>query len=566
MYAALHKKVPAALLALALITTAARAELRVESKASPMPDRAVPKYPAGPVRGTLLLGGGVGGDSKEIIEGFLALAGGVKAEIIVATLADKEGKPTHPDAWWRQHPTARVRVLSAKGRADAEAPEFLERLRTATGVWFDNDSVRELISVYGAPLFLQELKALLDRDGVVAGDLAGAQLLTQSALVAGPQDSELDVVAGFGLLPNCIVALREGGPSRIVSNSGGVAVGTTRARLLETMQRYPGRVGLEIQPKSALVVRGRNMASLGIGVDIVLAASEKRPQNVIRLRPFMREDLTALSRAAIARTQPTFPSEDLAKPLVPKGSLVIVGGGGMPAEVTKKFIELSGGEGKAVIAVIPTAGENPIGDVGDVGWLTKAGAKKVVTVHARTRAEANSPELVAKLRECGGVWFGGGRQWRFVDAYEGTAAYDEFHAVLERGGAIGGSSAGATIQGEYLVRGSPIVNTIMMCEGYERGFAFLPGAAIDQHFTQRGRLPDMQNVMKTHPQLFGLGIDEATAIVVRGSEFEVLGQAAVSVFPPTAKTTKTPTTPPTPQSLKAGDKYDLKKFAPVKAS
>jgi len=186
-----------------------------------------------------------------------------------------------------------------------------------------------------------------------------------------------------------------------------------------------------------------------------------------------------------------------------------------------------------------------------------------VTIHARTRAEANSPEIVAKLRECGGVWFGGGRQWRFVDAYEGTACYDEFHAVLARGGAIGGSSAGATIQGEYLVRGSPIVNTIMMCEGYERGFGFLPGAAIDQHFTQRGRLPDMQNVMKTHPQLFGLGIDEGTAIVVRGSEFEVLGQANVSVFPPTPKEAQSPEIH-NPQTLKVGEKYDLAKFMPLK--
>lgn len=558
MHAALHKKFPAAILALTLITAAARAEMRVESKAAAMPERAVPKYPAGPVRGTLLIGGGVG-DSKEIVEGFLALAGGEKAEIVVATLADKSDKPTHPNAWWRQHPTARVRVLAAKGRADAENPEFLERLRKSTGVWFDDDSVRELIAVYGAPLFMQELKALLDRDGVVAGDLAGAQVLSQLALVAGSKDStakdsEVDVVAGFGLLPNAIVATSE--------TDGSPKTGV-RLRLAETMKRYPGRVGFDLLPKSALVVRGRNLASIGAGVEIVLAASEKRPENVIRLRPFMREDLTALSRAAIARTQPTFPADAAAKPLVPKGSLVIVGGGGMPTAVTKKFIELSGGDGKAVIAVIPTAGENPIADVGDVGWLTKAGAKKVVVVHARTRAEANSPELVAKLRECGGVWFGGGRQWRFVDAYEGTACYDEFHGVLARGGAIGGSSAGATIQGEYLVRGSPIVNTIMMCEGYERGFGFLPGAAIDQHFMQRGRLPDMQNVMKTHPQLFGLGIDEGTAIVVQGSEFEVLGQAAVAVFPPTPKDAQAPDVH-TPQSLKAGEKYDLKKFAPVK--
>lgn len=535
---------------LAATPTAIRAAVPVESKSSAAPDRAVPKHPAAPVKGTLLIGGGCG-DVKEIVEAFLELAGGTKAEIVVATLADRDGKPIHPDAWWRQHPSARVRVLQPKTRADAESAATLERLRKATGVWFDDDSARELIAVYGAPLVVQELKALLDRDGVVGGDLRGSQVLSQLALVREAPESAVDVVSGFGFLPSCIIET-------------GNDVGTPKSPLADVMAKYPGRFGLAIENDTALLARGRVLGAIGAGsVNVVLAASESRPVLTSRLRVNMREDLTGLSRAAIARTQPTFPVDKPAAPHVAKGSLVIVGGGGMPESVRKKFIELSGGEGKAVIAVIPTAGENPIGDVGDTGWLTKAGAKKVVVIHARTRAEANSPEIIAKLKECGGVWFGGGRQWRFVDAYEGTACYDEFHAVLERGGAIGGSSAGATIQGEYLVRGSPIINTIMMAEGYERGFAFMPGTAIDQHFTQRGRLPDMQNVKRTHPQLFGLGIDEATAIVVRGSEFEVMGQAQVSVFPPLKKEGGAGELQ-SPQVLKVGEKYDLKKFAPVK--
>src|SRR5205823_10371724 len=99
------------------------------------------------------------------------------------------------------------------------------------------------------------------------------------------------------------------------------------------------------------------------------------------------------------------------------------------------------------------------------------------------------------LREAKGVWFSGGRQWRFVDAYEGTLCEKLFHDVLKRGGAIGGSSAGATIQGAYLCRGNPLGNLDIMAEGYERGFGFLPGTAIDQHFFKRNRLGDMQNLV-----------------------------------------------------------------------
>jgi cyanophycinase-like exopeptidase len=67
-----------------------------------------------------------------------------------------------------------------------------------------------------------------------------------------------------------------------------------------------------------------------------------------------------------------------------------------------------------------------------------------------------------------------------------------------------------------MVRGSVLGNTDMMAEGYERGLAFLPGAAVDQHFTQRKRQPDMTGVMQRFPQILGIGLDEATAIVVRG--------------------------------------------------
>src|SRR5690606_7663818 len=113
------------------------------------------------------------------------------------------------------------------------------------------------------------------------------------------------------------------------------------------------------------------------------------------------------------------------------------------------------------------------------------GVESVGVLHGRHPEEIETPEQLAMLDEATGIWFGGGRQWRFVDAYEGTAIVDRFCDVLRRGGVIGGSSAGATIQGDYLVRGNPLGNTDMMADGYERGFAFLPGVAIDQHFAQR---------------------------------------------------------------------------------
>ena len=75
------------------------------------------------------------------------------------------------------------------------------------------------------------------------------------------------------------------------------------------------------------------------------------------------------------------------------------------------------------------------------------------------------------LRDATGVWIPGGRQWRLVDSYLNTRTHRELQRVLERGGVVGGTSAGASILGSYLVRGSPETNTIVMAPGYEEGFA-----------------------------------------------------------------------------------------------
>ena len=81
---------------------------------------------------------------------------------------------------------------------------------------------------------------------------------------------------------------------------------------------------------------------------------------------------------------------------------------------------------------------------GEFRLFERAGAKNVKVLHTRNRAEADDPTFWEPLKEARAVWFSGGRQWRFVDAYEGTATEKAFHEVLKRGGVIGGSSAGTS--------------------------------------------------------------------------------------------------------------------------
>jgi cyanophycinase len=223
-------------------------------------------------------------------------------------------------------------------------------------------------------------------------------------------------------------------------------------------------------------------------------------------------------------------------------------------EITGRFIQLAGGP-DARIVVIPTAGEDSVyGDSwGGLNWLRAAGAKNIVVRHTRNRAIAETDSFANVIRGAGGIWFPGGRHWRLVDSYLDTKTEREMHALLARGGVIGGSSAGASIQASYLVRGAREGNTIMMAPGYERGFGFLTGVAIDQHVGARNRQLDLQPVVKRFPRLLGLGLDEGTAIVVHGTTAEVIGRGMLYVH---NGRDRTPTDTPY-VTLRAGERFDL---------
>jgi len=244
------------------------------------------------------------------------------------------------------------------------------------------------------------------------------------------------------------------------------------------------------------------------------------------------------------------------------GALLIVGGGQLPPAIVDRFIELAGGK-DAPMVFIPTAEEvDPPRATVENNWLTKAGCTHVSILHTRNPKVADTADFVKPLLNAKAVWFEGGRQWRLVDSYLHTRTEREISNVLGRGGVVGGSSAGATIIGSYLVRGAREGNTVMMAPGYEDGMGFLQNSAIDQHVITRHREDDLNQVIDKHPDLLGIGIDESTAIVVRGDRFEVIGKSKVFIhdagYKPSADGHKWFT-------LDVGDRFDLatrQKIAP----
>ena len=512
------------------------------------PVLAAPPYPPEPAPGPLVIVGG-GTITDAIRNEFIKLAGGPeKAQVVViptaSEKADDEKERENFLKPWKAAGVKEVTLLHTRDHKTADSVEFIKPLATATGIWFAGGDQKKISDAYLGTLTEKELKKRHDAGAVIGGTSAGAMVMSDLMISGGKE--EATTALGLGILPGVVIDSHFSQRKRVPRLAG----------LVEKHREFPG---LGIDESTAIITKdGRFFKIVGEGtVTLCLAKSATKPALTEVQKGAI--DLFAIRRAAHFRAaKEQFPSAVAAVPEVKDGSLVIVGGGGAGPEIWKKFIELAGGP-DAPIVVVASALEDPVPiKIGEVLALEKYGAKNVKQFHTRDRKKADSEDFTAVLQDAKGVWFSGGRQWRFVDSFEGTLAEKRFREVLERGGVIGGSSAGASIQSEFMPRGHPLGNTVMAAEGYERGFGYLPGCAVDQHFFSRKRTQDMTGLMKLYPQILGIGIDEGTAIVVKGTTAEVIGKTKVGFYDYR--------TPPKDGEqdyveVKVGGKYDLRKRA-----
>jgi len=246
------------------------------------------------------------------------------------------------------------------------------------------------------------------------------------------------------------------------------------------------------------------------------------------------------------------------------GTLLVIGGGASDI-FYEKFMELVGGA-EVPIVVIPTAITSDTLTEEDLerfrnSYIEK-GFKQVTVLHTRDREEANSKAFVKPIHDAAGIWFSGGRQWRHADSYLNTRTHKAFFKLLDRGGVIAGSSAGATIQGSYLARGDTRKNTIMMGD-HEEGLAFITNVAIDQHLFARNRQFDMFEILEKRSELLGIGLDEDTGIIVEGDQFTVYGNSYVAIYDGTRWSAERDTIYSLPENsrdfylLREGQKYNM---------
>jgi cyanophycinase len=213
-----------------------------------------------------------------------------------------------------------------------------------------------------------------------------------------------------------------------------------------------------------------------------------------------------------------------------KGKLIVVGGGNMPDSLFEFFAAYCGGKDQPVV-YIPTAtkDEKYIQEGGHLVKFSSRGFTNLSTIHTRDKAKADAPENIALMRKAKGIFFGGGDQDLIAEAYANTQLYKEMLALLDRGGVIMGTSAGATIMGALLVGGDARKDLTKKFL-FQPAFSFIQNVDIDQHVLVRNRQFDLIPVIETYPNHLGVGIDEATAIIVEGHQFKVWGSSYVMVY------------------------------------
>jgi len=239
----------------------------------------------------------------------------------------------------------------------------------------------------------------------------------------------------------------------------------------------------------------------------------------------MRSSLLACLILLISATAPTAEAPSA-------GNLVLIGGGSKPAAAMEKFIELAGGRDAAIV-VFPTASEEP--DTPEVYrklFAENYSCTNVWVAPVATAGDARDLDIARRVAAAGGIFFGGGDQRRIMDALRDTPTLDAVRAAFARGAVVGGTSAGTACQSSPMITGDGDF-TVLTADNVVLwpGLGLFRGVIVDQHFVARQRENRLLSVVLEHPDLLGVGIDEATALWVRpDGTFEVLGDGWVIIF------------------------------------
>jgi len=222
----------------------------------------------------------------------------------------------------------------------------------------------------------------------------------------------------------------------------------------------------------------------------------------------------------------------------PKGKLFIIGGGDRSDALMKQVLAAAELGKKDYIVVLPMSSEEP--DSSFIFFKTqmvKLTQQPIVMLNFNKQTAQNKT-LTDSVQKAKLIFISGGDQSRFMAVVENTPIKTAILKAYENGSTISGTSAGAAVMSEKMITGNQKLekeysgtfdNIRYNNLETAAGLGLLKTAVIDQHFLKRNRYNRLLSALVEFPNLTGIGIDEATAIIVRGNQVEVAGESEVIV-------------------------------------
>jgi cyanophycinase len=221
------------------------------------------------------------------------------------------------------------------------------------------------------------------------------------------------------------------------------------------------------------------------------------------------------------------------------GKLFIIGGGDRGPALMARMIEEAGvGPGAGYVVILPMSSSEPDSAIIWSGESFVERGLETVGFNFR-QGEAPSAARLDSLRRAPLIFISGGDQARFMAVVAGTPIEAAIRDAYRGGSVVAGTSAGAAVMSARMLTGDQrrhpeYTPTYEVLEAdnidLAPGLGLLDGAIVDQHFVARSRHNRLLTAVIEFPHLLGIGIDEATALLVEGDRAEVVGEAQVLVF------------------------------------
>lgn len=222
----------------------------------------------------------------------------------------------------------------------------------------------------------------------------------------------------------------------------------------------------------------------------------------------------------------------------PNGTLFIIGGGNRDSALMVQLIQESGWKPGDWISICPMASRWDSAYISmnnEFQFYTKSNIR-CIRVDSNT---VKNPVTLDSLRKSKIIYLNGGDQSVFMKHIAGTDFKKAINEAYENGATIAGTSAGAALMSENMLTGDqrkqkeyasavPVIwqDNMVIAEG----LGFLDSVIVDQHFVARSRHNRLISAVLDNPKLMGIGIDESTAIIVRGDSVTVAGESVVLVY------------------------------------